>query len=91
MSKTGPAYQLTDPMLERATEIVKAAILDHCQGGDLWMCSAVAAQKIIGGIAQESVHRHTNCEPGPWRRMNPSLRAAISAVTGENLGNELSS
>lgn len=78
----GPAESLTDPMLAAATRIIKEAIEDHCQGSDLWLCSAVAAQKILGGIAQESVHRYTNCEPGPWKRMPPALRAAIAKATG---------
>lgn len=79
----GPLKSLTDPMLASATKIIEDAIKEHCQGGDLWLCAAVAAQKIIGEIAHESMHRHTGCEPGPWKRMPPGLRTAIAKATGE--------
>lgn len=68
-------------MLAPATKIIEDAIKEHCQGGDLWMCAAVAAQKILGGIAHESVYRSTGGEPGKWKRMPPGLRAAIAKAT----------
>lgn len=80
----GPAHDLTDPMLAHATKIIEAAIADHCHGGDLWLCAALAAQKIVGEIFQQAHHRFTGCEfdPKNWRRMPPDLRAAIAKATG---------
>jgi hypothetical protein len=79
---TGPLASLTDPMLAPAIKVIEDAIKDHCRGSDLWLCAAVAAQKIIGEIAHESVHRFAGCEPGPWKRMPPALRDAIARATG---------
>jgi hypothetical protein len=80
----GPMATLTDPMLAPSIKVIEEAIKEHCQGGDLWLCAAIAAQKIMGEIAQESVHRYTGCEPGPWKRMPPKLRAAIAKATGSH-------
>lgn len=80
----GPAYSLTDPMLARATKLIEQAIVDHCQGSDLWTCAAVAAQQVIGEIAQASHHRFSGCEfdATNWKRMPPELRRAIAKATG---------
>lgn len=78
----GPTMRLNDPMLAHATKVIEQAIAEHCKGGDLWLCSAMAAQKILGEIAQEAQHRFTGCPPGPWKRMPPALRTAIAKAIG---------
>jgi len=83
----GPANNLTDPMLEKAIAEIENAIKDHCNGGDLWMAAAIAAQRIIGDIAQVARHRYSGCPPGQWKRMPPELREAIAAATGQPADN----
>lgn len=78
----GPTSRLDHPELALAAKIIEKAIAAHVEGGDLWMCCAMAAQEILGEIAQEARHRFTGCPAGPWKRMPPSLRAAITRSTG---------
>ena len=82
MSDTSKQVALTDPMLAPAIKVIEQAIQEHCTGGDLNLCAAIAAQKIVGEIFQEAVIRHTGCRPGPWKRMPPDLRAAIARASG---------
>lgn len=78
-----PGLELTDARLKPAIERIKAAMLGQSQGGDMWLCAAMAAQDILGGIVYESTHRFGGKEaPGDWKRMPPALRAAIAKATG---------
>lgn len=72
-----------DPVLAVARRHIQDAIIEHCgTGADMERCAGDAAVKILGDIVREAIHRHTNCKPGPWKRMPPELRAAIAKATG---------
>ena len=81
--RAGPAWHIDDAMLAAATKVIQDAIVEHCgTGADIWMVSAMAAQKIIGDIAQQSYHANPDGTFAEWKRMPPALRAAIAAATG---------
>jgi hypothetical protein len=73
---------LHDARLEAARKLIEAAVLEHCRGGDLWLCTATAAQAILGDIIREATHHFGPEDNETWKRMPPGLRAAIAKATG---------
>ena len=40
-------------IVEEMRKIIEGAITEHCEGGDLYLCSLIAAQKIEKATAPE--------------------------------------
>jgi hypothetical protein len=81
-----PATDRFHPLLAKARKRIHDAIVEHCgTGADIESVAADAARDILGEIVHEAFHHYTGVEfdATDWRRLPPTLRAAIAKSIGD--------